>query len=212
MRMLEAPIGARALAIWMTLLLATTGTAWFLDTADAQVFKDGQACWEPSSCSPSSTEAKEQPYARVQGQKRATPAKDASKRTARTQVKKTSSAMASGSPDTPHSQATITHKAAIQVDQNDKAIMDLALNNARNIMDYYKAKRETVAVEIVTYGPGLHMLRADTSPVKERIATMASENPNLAFIGCGNSQANQSKAEGKSVTLISEAKIMPSGA
>jgi intracellular sulfur oxidation DsrE/DsrF family protein len=107
--------------------------------------------------------------------------------------------------------AAATHKVAIQVNQNDKAVMDLALNNAKNVIDYYKAKGETVAIEIVTFGPGLHMLRADTSPVKERIAPMSLENPNLAFIACGNTQANQSKAEGKPVTLISEAKVMPSG-
>ena len=103
------------------------------------------------------------------------------------------------------------HKVAIQVNQNDKALMDLALNNAKNIIDYYKEKHETVAIEIIAYGPGLHMLRADTSPVKERIAPMSLENPNLAFIACGNTQVNQSKAEGKPVTLISEAKVTPSG-
>ena len=105
----------------------------------------------------------------------------------------------------------VKHKLAIQVNQNDKAVMDLALNNAKNVMDFYKAKGETVAIEIVAYGPGLHMLRADTSPVKERIAPMSLENPGLAFIACGNTQANQAKAEGKPVTLISEAKVMPSG-
>jgi intracellular sulfur oxidation DsrE/DsrF family protein len=104
-----------------------------------------------------------------------------------------------------------THKVAIQVSQNDKAVMDVALNNARNISDYYKDKGETVAIEIVTYGPGLHMLRADTSPVKDRIAPMSLDNPNLKFIACGNTQANQSKAEGKQVTLLSEAKVTPSG-
>jgi uncharacterized protein len=103
------------------------------------------------------------------------------------------------------------HQVAIQVNQNDKALMDLALNNAKNVIDYYKAKGETVTIEIVTYGPGLHMLRADTSPVRDRIAPIALENPNLAFIACGNTQANQSKAEGKPVSLLSEAKVMPSG-
>jgi len=107
--------------------------------------------------------------------------------------------------------ATATHKVAIQVNQNDKAVMDLALNNAKNVIDHYKEKGETVAVEIVTYGPGLHMLRADTSPVKDRIAPMSLEHRNLAFIACGNTQTNQSKAEGKPVTVISEAKVVPSG-
>jgi intracellular sulfur oxidation DsrE/DsrF family protein len=103
------------------------------------------------------------------------------------------------------------HKVAIQVSQNDKAQMDLALNNAKNILEYFKQKGEPVEIEIVTYGPGLHMLRSDTSPVKDRIAPMALENPNLKFIACANTQANQSKAEGKQVSLISEATVMPSG-
>jgi len=104
-----------------------------------------------------------------------------------------------------------THKIAIQVNQNDKAVMDLALNNAKNVIDYYKSKGEKVAVEIVTFGPGLHMLRADTSPVKDRIAVMSLENANVTFAACGNTQVNQSKAENKPVVLISEAKVTPSG-
>jgi intracellular sulfur oxidation DsrE/DsrF family protein len=104
-----------------------------------------------------------------------------------------------------------THKIAIQVNQNDKALMDLALNNAKNVIDYYKSTGEQVSVEIVTYGPGLHMLRADTSPVKDRIAVMSLENANVTFAACGNTQANQSKAENKPVVLISEAKVTPSG-
>jgi len=103
------------------------------------------------------------------------------------------------------------HKVSIQVNQNDKAVMDLALNNVRNIAEYYKEKGESVAIEVVAYGPGLHMLRSDTSPVKERIAPLALENPSVAFIACGNTQVSQSKAEGKPVTLISEAKVVPSG-
>src|SRR5664279_422124 len=61
------------------------------------------------------------------------------------------------------------HRVAIQVDQNDPQVMNLALNNATNVIEYYRAKSEDVEVDIVTYGPGLHMLRADTSPVTDRI-------------------------------------------
>jgi intracellular sulfur oxidation DsrE/DsrF family protein len=100
---------------------------------------------------------------------------------------------------------------AIQVDQNDKSAMDLALNNAQDVIDYYKSKGEFVYIEIVAIGPGLHMLRADTSPVKGRIAAMALENPNLTFVACGNTRATQSKAEGMPVKLLSEAKVVRSG-
>jgi len=62
-----------------------------------------------------------------------------------------------------------SHRVSIQVDQNDPQVMNLALNNATNIVEYYRGKNEDVDVDIVTYGPGLHMLRDDTSPVKDRI-------------------------------------------
>lgn len=104
-----------------------------------------------------------------------------------------------------------THKLAIQVAENNPQLMNLALNNARNVVDYYKSKGEEVAIEIVTFGPGLHMLRDDTSPVKQRIAAMALETPGVTFIACANTQANMSKQENKQITLMSEAKVMPSG-
>ena len=103
------------------------------------------------------------------------------------------------------------HKLAIQVAENNPQLMNLALNNARNVVEYYKSKGEEVAIEIVTFGPGLHMLRDDTSPVKQRILAMALETPDVTFIACANTQANMSKQENKPVTLISEAKVMPSG-
>ena len=64
------------------------------------------------------------------------------------------------------------HRLLIQVDQNDPAVMNLALNNATNVIEYYRAKGQDVNVDIVTYGPGLHMLRADTSPVQDRIKNL----------------------------------------
>jgi hypothetical protein len=106
------------------------------------------------------------------------------------------------------------HRVAIQVDQNDPAVMNLALNNAINIMEYYKAKDETVQIDIVTYGPGLHMLRADTSPVHDRIKQIvdASFPSNIRFSACGNTKEGMEKREGKAISIIPEAEIVPSGA
>lgn len=104
-----------------------------------------------------------------------------------------------------------THRLAIQVNENRPEAMNLALNNAKNVIEHFKAQGEVALVEIVTYGPGLHMYRDDTSPVKQRIAQMSLEEPNLTFTACANTQANMSKAEQKSITLVSEAKLVPSG-
>lgn len=106
------------------------------------------------------------------------------------------------------------HRVSIQVDQNDPAVMNLALNNATNIMEQYKSKGETVQVEIVTYGPGLNMLRADTSPVQDRIKqiTDASFPSSIKFSACGNTKEGMEKREGKPITIVSQAEVVPSGA
>jgi hypothetical protein len=113
-------------------------------------------------------------------------------------------------PATVHS-AGNNHKIAIHLDENDKSRMNLVLNNARNVNAYYQSKGDTVEIEVVAYGPGLHMLRADTSPVKARISAMSLEMENLTFAGCENTQAKMTKKDGKKVLMISEAKMVPSG-
>jgi intracellular sulfur oxidation DsrE/DsrF family protein len=103
------------------------------------------------------------------------------------------------------------HRLVLQVNSNDAAAMNLALNNATNVADYYKALGEKVTIEVVTYGPGLHMLRDDTSPVKMRIETIALSTPDISFKACGNTQENMRKAENKEIPLISQAQLVKSG-
>ena len=103
------------------------------------------------------------------------------------------------------------HHVAIQVSVNDPDAMNLALNNAVNVAQDYSAKGEEVEIEIVTYGPGLHMLRGDTSPVQARVKSMGESMPNLAFAACENTRKRMQKAEGKEIPLVSQAKLVPSG-
>jgi len=104
-----------------------------------------------------------------------------------------------------------SHRLVLQVNVNDPATMNLALNNATNVAQYYKDRDEKVAIEVITFGPGLHMLRADTSPVKARIEALALSSPEISFNACGNTRENMSKAESKEIPLISEAKVVKSG-
>jgi intracellular sulfur oxidation DsrE/DsrF family protein len=104
------------------------------------------------------------------------------------------------------------HRLAVHVDSNDPALMNMALNNAENVIEYYNGKGEEVQVEIVAYGPGLHMLRADTSPVKDRIKRMKEDSlPSVTFSACGNTKAAMEKREGKPVEIIPQASVVPSG-
>ncbi len=103
------------------------------------------------------------------------------------------------------------HRVAIQVSANDAATMTLALNNARSVVDYYARKGAKAAVEIVAYGPGLHMLREDTSPVIGRIAAFKESMPSVQFSACNNTLKGMEKAEGKPIKLIPEAVVVPAG-
>ena len=103
------------------------------------------------------------------------------------------------------------HRLVLQVNTSEPATMNLALNNATNVEQYYKDLGETVEIEVVTFGPGLHMLRDDTSPVKDRIKAIAEKMPSISFKACGNTQENMHKAENKAVPLVSQATLVKSG-
>jgi len=76
-------------------------------------------------------------------------------------------------------------KVVFQVSDNDPAKWNLALNNARNVQaDLGKDK---VQIEIVAYGPGLNMLKAE-SKVAARLAE-ALDNE-VALLACENTMTN----------------------
>ena len=103
------------------------------------------------------------------------------------------------------------HRLILQVNTNDPAAMNLALNNAVNVAQNYKDLSEKVEIEVITFGPGLHMLRDDTSPVKARIETMALSTPEVSFKACGNTRENMHKAENKDIPIIPQAQVVKSG-
>jgi len=103
------------------------------------------------------------------------------------------------------------HYVAIHVDQNDPQVMNMALNNAKNVNSYYESQGDTVVIELVAYGPGLNMFVAGKSPVETRISAMALEMPGLTFSACGNTHKAMVKNAGMDVPLVAEAIMTPSG-
>jgi intracellular sulfur oxidation DsrE/DsrF family protein len=100
---------------------------------------------------------------------------------------------------------------AFHVDENDPAVMNMALNNAQNVQNYYAAQGDEAVIEIVAYGPGLNMFVAGKSPVTDRISTMSLEIDDITFSACGNTHRKMSQKAGTDVTLLPEAQIVPSG-
>jgi len=76
-------------------------------------------------------------------------------------------------------------RVVIQVSDNDPAKWSLALNNARNVQQ--DLGKDNVQIEIVAYGPGLGMLKAE-SKVADRLA-QALDN-NVGLLACENTMTN----------------------
>lgn len=81
------------------------------------------------------------------------------------------------------------NKAVLQVSDADPHKWNLALNNARNVQD--DLGKEAVELEIVVYGPGIGMLKAD-SPVAKRIADALAGG--IKVVACENTMRAQKLA------------------
>jgi intracellular sulfur oxidation DsrE/DsrF family protein len=108
-------------------------------------------------------------------------------------------------------QAMEKHRLALQISDNDPAKMNAVLNVAANVSKYYSDKGDEVEVEVVAFNAGLHMLRSDTSPVKERLASFKQGMPNVSFMACENTLAAMTKTEGKEPPLVANATRVPAG-
>jgi len=84
-------------------------------------------------------------------------------------------------PGMSYAQKTERYRVVLQVSDADPGKWNLALNNARNIQqDLGKAN---VDIEIVAYGPGLGMLKAD-SKVADRLAQALDSS--IGLMACEN--------------------------
>ncbi len=109
--------------------------------------------------------------------------------------------------------STKTHHIVFQIDENNKARMNLLLNNVENVMEYYRDKGEPLQVEVVAYGPGLIMLRDDKSPVKGRLANLkkVAFPAKLTYSACHTTMTKMEKKEGHPIKIVSEARVVPGG-
>ena len=95
-------------------------------------------------------------------------------------------------------QQAAKQKVIFQVSDADPAKWNLALNNARNVQT--ELGKENVLVEIVAYGPGLGMLKAD-SKVEARLAQALDDS--VGLIACENTMFNTKTTKAEMYSGIS---------
>jgi intracellular sulfur oxidation DsrE/DsrF family protein len=105
----------------------------------------------------------------------------------------------------------VVHRMVVQVSRDDAEGMNFALNNLMASKQLFDREGEPFRAELVAYGPGIAMLRADTSPVKERIESARSAIPGLVLSMCGNAKAAAEASEGRPVPPLPGVGIVPSG-
>src|SRR5579871_1312768 len=71
------------------------------------------------------------------------------------------------------------HRLALQISDDSPDKMNTVLGNATNAARYYSEKGEKLEIKVVAYSGGLAMLRADKSPVLERLKSVSKDIPNI---------------------------------
>ena len=103
------------------------------------------------------------------------------------------------------------HHLALQISDSDPAKMNAVLNVAANVSKYYSDKGDEVEIQIVAFNAGLNMLRADKSPVLERLKSFKQSMPDVSFMACENTLDAMTRVEGKEPPLVDNAKRVPAG-
>jgi hypothetical protein len=104
-----------------------------------------------------------------------------------------------------------SHRLALQISEASMDKMNSVLDIAANVSRHYGEIGEEVEIEIVAYNDGVHMLRADTSPVKKRLMNFMQSMVNVTFQACGYTLNTMARNEGEMPTLIEGTGIVETG-
>ncbi|HUB47757.1 MAG TPA: hypothetical protein VMB73_22490 [Acetobacteraceae bacterium] len=104
------------------------------------------------------------------------------------------------------------HRMVIHVDSADAEIMSEALHNATNIIETERKAHDTARIEIVANGYGTKMFIRELSPVADEVRRVHAAYPSIVFSACGISLAHSEAAMKRSLTVLPQARVVPSGA
>ena len=103
------------------------------------------------------------------------------------------------------------HRLVLPINTDDPTTMRALISTSLNLPKYYQERNEVFTIEVVAYNAGVHMLRADTSPVKDMLRVLRTVNSNIRFVVCEATKLGMERQEGRPVTLIDGVDLVPSG-
>ena len=103
------------------------------------------------------------------------------------------------------------HRLVLPINTDDPTTMRALISTSLNLPKYYQERNEAFTIEVVAYNAGVHMLRADTSPVKDMLRLLRTVNSNIRFVVCEATRLGMERQEGRPITLIDNVDLVPSG-
>jgi uncharacterized protein len=103
------------------------------------------------------------------------------------------------------------HRLVLPINTDDPTTMRALISTSLNLPKYYQERNEAFTIEVVAYNAGVHMLRADTSPVKDMLRVLRTVNPNIRFVVCEATKVGMERQEGHPITLVDNVDLVPSG-
>ena len=104
-----------------------------------------------------------------------------------------------------------SHRLVLQINSDDPTTMRAVISTSVHQTKYYKAINEGFMVEIVGYNAGLHMFRADTSPVQDLLKVLRTTNPDIRFVICEATKMGMERNEGRLLSFVEGTTSAPNG-
>jgi hypothetical protein len=104
-----------------------------------------------------------------------------------------------------------SHRLALQINTDDPTTMRSVISTSVHLTKYFQARNEAFAIEIVAYSAGIHMFRADTSPVQGLLQLLRATNPDIRFVICEATRLGMERSEGRPLSFVEGAQFVPNG-
>jgi intracellular sulfur oxidation DsrE/DsrF family protein len=102
-------------------------------------------------------------------------------------------------------------KVLFHLNSGDPVRMKETLDDAEDLLKYYRAGNQHAQIEIITNGSGLDLLRTDISPYPERVQRMLKDYDNLVFVACQNTMDRVSHEQSVTARLLPGVVVIDSG-
>ncbi|MES5487544.1 hypothetical protein QMZ05_32765 [Bradyrhizobium sp. INPA03-11B] len=103
------------------------------------------------------------------------------------------------------------HHVVLPINSDDPTTMRALISTALNLPKHYRERNEPFEIEVVAYNAGVHMLRADTSPVKDLLRVVRGLTPDIRFVVCEATKLGMERAEGHPLVLLDNVDLVPNG-